>query len=142
MPIHTSWKSMAKAMVANAKYCKKDTTRRCYKFTDGKKVCGCAGGWSVFFATVKTMGAKPEKPRPKTQESKQKILKWFMESHSSLMSSDLPAHSIPNWIGLAKKVIESPKFNEKIKTFWRKRMGKWCKDNPNSDICKKKKVNK
>lgn len=56
---------MASAMIHNASYCKRSPKKKCYKFTDGKKVCGCAGGWSVFFATLNKKGWDDTKPRPK-----------------------------------------------------------------------------
>lgn len=65
MPIHSSWKSMASAMIHNASYCKRSPKKRCYKLTTGKKICGCAGGWSVFFATLRKRGWDETKPRSK-----------------------------------------------------------------------------
>jgi len=126
---------MAKSMIGNSDYCKRNPKRKCHPFTDGSRLCGCQGGWSVFFATVNKMGADETKPRPKakkTQESK-KLLEWFMES--TLKSSDLPANVIPKWVGLARKILKSPKFNEKVKTYWKNRLEKWCKEHPK--LCKK-----
>lgn len=59
MPIHTSWKSQAKGMGKTYK-----GPTECRKFIDGSQVCISKKAWSVFFATIKKMGAKPEKPRP------------------------------------------------------------------------------
>ena len=135
MPIHTSWKSMCKGILANAKYCKRNPERKCHSFTDGSKVCGCQGGWSVFYATVaKRVGKGGEtKPMPKKfSESREKLIEWFMES--TLKSSDV-GH-IPKWVGLAQKVIKSPKFTEKVKNYWKGRLKKWCKENPDQKICK------
>lgn len=237
---------MVKSMLSNASYCKRNPKRKCRPFTDGKKVCGCQGGWSVFFATVNKMGADETKPRPKkattqeavekilewykglgkafiiktkkapsyvspakttttplksithppkavglltgygitsepakpqgsklpagtkttgriselqrlgkskkktkkqrkkrgkkkrTQESKRKIIKWFMES--TLKSSDLPAHAIPKWVGLAQKVLKSSKFSPKVKAYWRNRLEELCKKNPKYPVCKGLKI--
>lgn len=125
MPISNKHKSMAKSMVANAKYCKKDPTRKCHNFKDGTKVCGCQGGWSVFFATLKTK---------KVHEARERLIEWYMES--TLRGSDLPS-----WIAMATKVLKSNKYNEKTKAYWRGRLQKWCKANPKNKICKKVKVN-
>ena len=108
---------------------------KCRPFTDGSKLCMSAKAWQVFFATINKMGADETKPRPKskrTQESREKLIEWFVES--TLKSSDLPANVVPKWVGLAKKILKSPKFNEKIKAYWQKRLTKWCKKNPR--ICK------
>jgi len=131
MPIHVSWKSMVKSMLGNSKYCKRNPKRKCYPFSDGTRVCGCKGGWSVFFATVNKMGADDTKPMPKkrVQESKEKIIQWFIES--TLKSSD-----IPKWIEMAQKVLVSPKFNEKIKDYWRSRLENWCKSHGDHKVCK------
>jgi len=240
MPIHTSWKSMAKGMKTT--YCgkKKAGPVKCRPFTDGSRLCMCAKAWQVFFASVNKMGADETKPRPKkvktqeavekilewykagfgegawklpkqitktiffkhfyvpipkvgkfkgkkatwkvtkvgkgmksiitvhktykvgkrtawtketgtkrqwarmasgykgpmigtaissgfmaSKEKKEEIMKWFIES--TLKSSDLPTHSIPNWIGLAEKVLKSPKISEKVKAYWRKRLDTWKK---------------
>jgi len=56
---------MASAIIHNASYCKRNPKRRCYKTTDGKQLCGCVGGWSVFFATMRKRGWSETKPRPK-----------------------------------------------------------------------------
>lgn len=64
MPIHTSWKSMAKGMAASKKY--KKGTIKCRDFTDGSKVCMAKKAWNVFYASINKMGAKAEKPRPKS----------------------------------------------------------------------------
>jgi len=128
-------------MLGNADYCKKNPKRRCYKFTDGKEVCGCAGGWSIFFATMRKKGWSPEKSRPKkvseavfseaVEEYKIHVLEWFVES--TLKSSDV---RVPNWVGLAQKAIKSTKLSEKVKAYWRKRLQSWCKENPKAKICK------
>lgn len=135
MPIHTSWKSMVKSMLSNSKYCKRNPKRKCHKFSDGTSVCGCQGGWSVFFATVNKMGADDTKPMPKRrmEESKEKIVRWFVES--ALKSSDRP-----KWIELAQKVLASPSFGENIKSYWRKRLSDWCEENPKYPLCKGLKI--
>ena len=77
MPIHTSWKSMAQGMKST--YAKGKT--KCRPFTDGTKVCMSTTAWSVFFSTVNKMGADETKPRPKkktTQESREKLIKWYV----------------------------------------------------------------
>lgn len=131
MPIHVSWRSMVKSMLANASYCKRNPKRKCYPFTDGKKVCGCAGGWSVFFATVNKMGADDTKPRPKGKTQEAKVLEWFIES--TLKSSDV---KVPPWVGMAQRVLKSPKFSDKVKAYWKSRLQAWCKKNPKHKICK------
>jgi len=132
MPIHTSWKSMAEGM--RRTYAGQGKTK-CRPFTDGTKVCMSQKAWQVFFATINKMGADETKPRPhskSTQESR-KVVEWFIES--TLKSSDLPPHSIPKWINLAQKVLKSPKLNEKVKAYWKKRLMAWCKENPKSKVC-------
>ena len=79
MPIHTSWKSMVKAMLGNSKYCKKNPKRKCHKFTDGTKVCGCQGGWSVFFASVNSMKADETKPMPKKKKISEAVTIWYIK---------------------------------------------------------------
>lgn len=65
MPIHVSWKSMARSIANNPKYCKKGSKRVCKKLTSGAEICGCAGGWSIFYATMKKRGWDEGKPRSK-----------------------------------------------------------------------------
>lgn len=61
---------MIRSMLANAKYCKKNPKKKCYKLSDGAKICGCAGGWSVFYATLKSKGMKDTAaPSKKFKES-------------------------------------------------------------------------
>ena len=127
MPISNKHKSMAKSMVANAKYCKKNPKRKCHPFTDGTKVCGCQGGWSVFFATLKTK---------KVEEARARLIEWFTEA--TFKSSDV---GIPKWIPMAQKVLKSSRFNEKTKAYWRKRLTAWCKKNPKNKVCKNIKIN-
>lgn len=128
MPIHASWKSMAEGMrktYAGGK-------GKCRPFTDGSKVCMSDKAWSVFFATINKMGADETKPRAKvkTSESTEKIIEWFMESKG------VKDESIPSWVPLAKKVLSSPKYNEKIKVFWKKKLDAFCAKNPKSGVCK------
>lgn len=128
MPIHASWKSMAEGMrktYAGGK-------DKCRPFTDGSKVCMSVKAWSVFFATMNKMGADETKPRPKvkTSESTEKLIEWFMESKG------IKDESIPSWVPLAKKVLSSPKYNEKIKAFWKKKLDAFCAKNPKSGVCK------
>ena len=66
MPIHTSYKSMASSFIKNPKYCKNNSERTCHGFTDGSELCGCKGGWSIFFATVRKRGWDDTKPMPKS----------------------------------------------------------------------------
>lgn len=135
-----------------ATYCgrKKAGPQKCRSFTDGKKLCMCAKAWQVFFAKVNKMGADDTKPMPKKKiseatlkrifsESKNKDqIYWFIEA--TLKSSDLPSESVPKWIGLAKKVLKSPKFSPKVKAYWRKRLMSWCKKNPKYPACKGMKI--
>jgi hypothetical protein len=131
MPIHTSWKSMAEGMRSVKAY--NQGKIKCRPFTDGSKVCMRTRAWSVFFATINKMGADETKPRPqkvKTSESMEKVIKWFMESKG------ITDENIPNWVPLAKKVLNSPKFTEKIKVFWKKKLDAYCAKNPKSGVCK------
>lgn len=53
---------MVESMVNNPKYCERDTTKVTRDFTDGSKLTGCKGGWSVFFATMNKNGWDETKP--------------------------------------------------------------------------------
>ena len=117
-------------------YCKKGDKTKCRPFTDGTKVCMCAKGWSVFFASINKMGADETKPRPKSRMSEAYRSKLAAFIEATLKSADLPENSVPRWVGLAQKVLKSPKFNDKIKTYWRKRLQDWCKKNPKNKACK------
>lgn len=117
---------MINSILGNSKYCKKDPKRKCYKFADGTRVCGCSGGWSVFFATLNKMGADETKPMPKKKtEESHKVIQWFMES--TLQSSSVSANLTPKWVGLAEKVISSEKFSEKVKSYWSERLAEYKK---------------
>ena len=76
MPIHTSWKSMAKSMAKT--YCKGATKKKCKKFTDGSQVCICQKGWSVFFASINKMGAKETQPRP-SKKINEAVMIWYIK---------------------------------------------------------------
>jgi len=65
MPVHTSWKSMAKNM--KKQYCKGDiprTDKNKLSFVDGSKLYLCPQAKSVFFATLRKHGWSETKPRP------------------------------------------------------------------------------
>jgi len=135
---------MIRSMLGNASYCKRNPKRKCYDAVGGKKICGCAGGWSVFFATMRKRGWDEKKARPKkvteavfmeaveqtVEEMDLKLIKWF---ESTLKASDV---NVPRWVGLAKRVISNPKLNEKMKKYWRGRLEVWCKKNPTAKVCK------
>ena len=126
MPIHTSWRSMVRSMLANPDYAKRDRTSKCYKFTDGKEVCGAAGGWSVFFATVRKMGADDKKPMPKkTQETIDLIVDWVVEEAKK------------SWIPVACKAVKSPKTPAHLKATLQKKLDA-VKKKTGVDPCKGK----
>lgn len=131
MPIHVSWKSMIKNMLDNFKYCKKNPKRKCYDFSDGSRMCGCKGGWNVFFATVNRMGADDTKPMPKKKKKfgESKIVAWFIEE-----SRKYPI--LPKWISLAQRILDSPQFEESVKDFWRGKFRTYCENHPEASICK------
>jgi len=62
MPIHASFKNMARSMVNNPKYCARNPKKVTRKFTDGTSIRGCQGGWSVFYATIRKRGIDETKP--------------------------------------------------------------------------------
>jgi len=62
MPIHTSFKSLAKGM---AKQYKGLGKRTCRSFTDGTKVCASKKAWQVFFAYLNKKGWDDTKPMPR-----------------------------------------------------------------------------
>jgi len=130
MPIHTSWKKMCLSMKASYKAGK----IKCRKFADGTQVCMSEKAWSVFFATINKMGADDTKPRPKRKINEAKMIDWFMES----VNND---DGLPRWINMALKVLKSEKYNDKIKSYWRKRLSAFCKKNPKSKVCKQIKIN-
>ena len=114
-------------------YCK-GGANVCRDFSDGTKICACEKAWSVFFATVtKNWGRGAEtKPIPKhVQEAyeREELIEWFLESFEE---SDA---GVPKWIPLAKKVLASKKFNDKIKAYWRSRLEAWCKKNKGNKVC-------
>jgi len=127
MPIHVSWKSMAEGMRGTYKQGKV----KCRPFTDGSQVCMRAKAWQVFFATINKMGADETKPRPARKKSvnEAKLIERFLESKGI-------NEEVPRWAVLAKKVLGSDKFNEKIKGFWKKKLDDWCSKNPKSKFCK------
>ena len=77
MPIHTSWKSMARGMM---KTYGKGTT--CYNFTDGGRICMSKKAWSVFYATGNEKYGEgfETKPRPKSVEETQELIDWYMKT--------------------------------------------------------------
>jgi len=131
MPIHASWGSMIRSFLNNPKYCKKNPKRKCHKLSDGKRICGCQGGWSIFFATVNRMGADDTKPIPKSKKkfNESKTVDWFINK-----SKEYPI--LPKWIGLAKRVIASSQFEESVKNFWNKKIKDYCSNHPEASICK------
>lgn len=81
MPIHTSWKSMARGMVKT--YCKGGIKKGTnLKFADGKSVRVCPKARDVFYATVTKIAGKggETKPKPKTNPKSKKKKKSFKES--------------------------------------------------------------
>ena len=131
MPIHVSWKSMIHSFLNNPKYCKKNPERKCHKLSDGKRICGCQGGWSIFFATVNRMGADDTKPIPKSKKkfNESKIIANFINN-----SKKFPV--FPKWVGLAQRILDSPQFEESVKTFWRNKLKIYCKAHPEAELCK------
>ena len=136
MPIHVSWSSMIQNMLDNPKYCSKDSKRKCHKLSNGKRICGCQGGWSIFFATVNRMGADETKPMPKskTKFNESKVIKWFITE-----SKKFPI--LPKWIGLAQRIIDSPQFEESVKDFWSNKLKNYCKEHPEASLCQEVKQN-
>lgn len=81
MPIHTSWKSMAKGMR------KQYPGKVCRDFTDGSKVCMGEKGWSIFYATGTKRygkGFETKKMPKKTEESLKAIVQWYLEERKSV----------------------------------------------------------
>jgi len=62
MPIHVSFKSLAKGM---AKQYKGQGKVKCRPFTDGTKVCASAKAWQVFYSYLNKKGWDDTKPMPK-----------------------------------------------------------------------------
>ena len=131
MPIHVSWKSMIQNMLNNPKYRKKNPERKCHKLSDGTRICGPQGGWSIFFATVNRMGASETKPIPKAKKkfNESKIINNFINN-----SKKFPV--LPKWVNLAQRILVSPQFEESVKTFWSNKLKAYCKDHPEAELCK------
>lgn len=132
MPIHVPWKSMIKSFLNNKKYCKKNSKRKCRKLSDGSRICGCQGGWSIFFATVNKMDADDTKPMPKKKKknfNESKITSWFIGE-----SKKYPI--LPKWVSLAQKILTSPQFEESVKVYWKDKLRGFCELHPEASICK------
>lgn len=121
---------MIRNMLNNPKYCKKNPERKCHKLSDGKRICGCQGGWGVFFATVNRMGADEKNPIPKSKKkfNESKTVEWFINN-----SKKFPV--LPKWIGLAQRILASPQFEESVKDFWRGKLKDYCEKHPEASIC-------
>jgi len=110
MPIHVSFKSMARGM--GKEY--KEGKVVCRDFTDGSKVCISEKAWSVFFATLNKKGWDESKSMPKsTSEALEEWLRKKMEQESEEVKN----------VGEVEKIKQS-KFVEK----WIKAKGLEVKD--------------
>lgn len=93
---------MAKGIINNPKYCKKNPKKVCKKLTSGAEICGCTGGWSVFHATMNKHGWNEGKPRSK------KVTETLFNQAVEETLSDLSEWVLKKY-GVSETTVKKPK---------------------------------